>query len=355
MIKKALIILLVASVAVLGGLFVMISGIIPIKASSGHWEVTKMILKYSMSRSVSTYSLFAPEKKIQISNEEHFRRGFGHYEIGCRMCHGIPGNQSQYLGTYMTASAPYLPETVSKWDDDELFTIVKHGVKFTGMPHWPDLTRDDEVWSMVSFIKELPNMNRQTYENLAPKELVLSSPKSCHLCHNSENAGITPMLQGQSENYLIRTLHELREKKRSGGTMQLVASGLSDEEIAHYASHFSSKSISQENVAITDRSLYQRGEEIAEKGIPEKKVAACTGCHGPHWTREGKNPEYPRLIGLKRNYLNLQLELFQAKKRGSGKFVHLMEKALGNHLTEDERKAVSYFYEKTSRPVEVQE
>jgi hypothetical protein len=41
--------------------------------------------------------------------------------------------------------------------------IVQQGVKFTAMPSWPNSTRDDEVWSMVAFLRLLPKMDAKTY------------------------------------------------------------------------------------------------------------------------------------------------------------------------------------------------
>lgn len=347
MIKKSLLFLLIACGGILAGLFVMISGVFPIKASSGHWEVTKMILQYSMSRSVSFYSHFVPEEKMTLSEAAHLERAKGHYEIGCRVCHGIPGVDGKFIGAHTTAEAPYLPPSVSKWTAKELFTIVKDGVKFTGMPHWPDLHRDDEVWSMVKFLQKLPSMKHEEFATTMKLQ-------SCHQCHHAK-AQFVPHLDGQSEAYLRRSLMEYKSKERFSGTMHLVASVLSEKQINDYAAHFTSKKISSPEKMINDPDLFRRGEMIAEKGIPQKRIAACTGCHGPHWSKKGKNPEYPRLIGLQAQYINLELQLFQDKKRGKGEFVRVMEKALGEHLSAEEREAVSYYYDHVPKPVEVQE
>jgi hypothetical protein len=50
---------LAALLAVLGvgGFLVAASGIIPIKASSGHWDITAWFLHFAMRRSVATHTL----------------------------------------------------------------------------------------------------------------------------------------------------------------------------------------------------------------------------------------------------------------------------------------------------------
>ena len=46
-----------AVVAALGGFLFAASGIMPIKASSGHWPITAWLLNFTMRRSVITHSL----------------------------------------------------------------------------------------------------------------------------------------------------------------------------------------------------------------------------------------------------------------------------------------------------------
>ena len=44
-------------VAAVGGMLVAASGIVPIKASSGHWPITAWFLNFSMGRSVATHTI----------------------------------------------------------------------------------------------------------------------------------------------------------------------------------------------------------------------------------------------------------------------------------------------------------
>jgi hypothetical protein len=47
----------------------------------------------------------------------------------------------------------------------ELFWIMKHGIRMTGMPAWGDHS-DDELWATVAFIEKLPGMTEQDYAKL---------------------------------------------------------------------------------------------------------------------------------------------------------------------------------------------
>lgn len=44
--------------------------------------------------------------------------------------------------------------------------IVKHGIKMTGMPAWGESHNDQELWDIIAFIRELPRMTPQQYQEL---------------------------------------------------------------------------------------------------------------------------------------------------------------------------------------------
>ena len=60
---------------------------------------------------------------------------------------------------------PDLAKTAPLYSPAELFWIVKHGVKMTGMPAWSDHS-DDELWATVGFLEKLPSMSEQDYARL---------------------------------------------------------------------------------------------------------------------------------------------------------------------------------------------
>ena len=69
------------------GAAVMFSGVIPVTASSGHWDITKWVLHTAMRRSVATHSM-GLEVPDDLDAEGRVLVGAGHYEHGCRYCHG---------------------------------------------------------------------------------------------------------------------------------------------------------------------------------------------------------------------------------------------------------------------------
>lgn len=341
------------------GTLVMLSGVINISASSGHWKVTAWFLNFAKNRYLDTYTLTT--EVPPLNDEAMIIRGAGHYEIGCRQCHGGPDHKS-FLGMKMTPKSPFLPPVVKEYQPDELFRIVKHGIKFTGMPAWPDLNRDDEVWAMVAFLRKLPAMTSEEYKKLVYGEseplVLVPSPysgelnnhvlKTCSNCHgidgNGRGENAFPKLAGQNKKYLAATLKAYQKGERHSGTMELMASALGDEMIREIAEYYSRKKRIRTHKGPSDPESIARGKIIATNGIPDQHVAACIGCHGPLKTGKTRKPHFPELRGQSASYLENQLRLFVADKRGGTQYAKLMKKAVYK-LTPEQIRDVSQYYE----------
>ena len=74
----------------------------------------------------------------------------------CAGCHGFDGRTPSELGRSMYPRASDLGSApVQQWSDEELFWIVKHGIRLTGMPGFGRNMSDDEIWPLVAYIRTL--------------------------------------------------------------------------------------------------------------------------------------------------------------------------------------------------------
>ena len=350
----------------IGGLLVAASGIIPIKASSGHWAVTRAFLQFAKNRSIETHSLTT--KVPDLTQHWQIVKGAGHYEIGCRPCHGAPDLRVPGIASAMLPNPPDLRRRVAMRDPAELFYIVKHGLKFTGMPAWPSLERDDEVWAVVAFLLQLPKLDDSSYRQLVYGDLdrTPSSPAledlandpivpaiaqaSCARCHGLDGLGrgnaAFPRLAGQKRQYLLLALRAYRDSARHSGIMEPIARSLSEDERIQLAGYYSSLTLaapasSGSAGSEADEGSIARGESIARTGIPLKGVPSCMDCHGPGPHR--RNAAYPDLAGQYGDYIVLQLELFASGRRGGSQFAHLM-RYVASRLDAGEMRDVAAWY-----------
>ncbi len=349
------------------GVLVAASGVIPIKASSGHWAITRWFLQFSKERSVATHTLGL--KAPPLDDRSLILKGAGHYEIGCRPCHGSPELHHPRIAHSMEPVPPYLPDTVTRWKPEELFYMVKHGIKFTGMPAWPAQQRDDEVWAVVAFLLAFPELDAEEYQQLVKgasrttqqhESLTALEPgtstivvESCAPCHglggNGRELAAFPRIAGQRAEYTAESLKAYARGDRHSGIMEPIAAGISSERIQQLAQYYEQQKPASP-AAARDRttSAIERGQTIAHEGIPDKDVPACVDCHGPGETPRNRN--YPLLAGQYAEYLTLQLTLFQQHQRGGTAYSHLMLRVSAG-LNQQQIDDVAQYYSSLSSPV----
>jgi cytochrome c553 len=334
---------------------VVASGVVSIKASSGHWPITAWLLDYAKRRSVALHSLAIAAPPLD--DRALVVRGAGHYEMGCRQCHGSPGTPMPRIPERMTPHPPPLRAQVTRWTPEELFYIVKHGIKFTGMPAWPAAERDDEVWAMVAFLRVLPGLDRDAYDRLVFGIARGSDPagwpepadsvsrvvqERCARCHGVDGEGrpdaAIPALAAQRSGYLSRALHAYARGARRSGTMMPIAAELDASMVGGVAAYYADLARSPSAASAGD---VGRGEAIAMRGVPGQDVPPCSECHGP--APSDRNPAYPLLNGQPRDYLFQQLQLFAEDRRGGSEYAHLMRR-VAVRLTADQMSDAARYY-----------
>ena len=310
-----------------------------------------------MRNSVKTHSigLTAPP----LDDENMVRLGAGVYAGGCAMCHGAPGTPPNPLYQQMLPAPPNLMEHVRRWEAEHLFWIVKHGIKYVGMPGWVSQQRDDEVWSVVAFLRKLPEMDRASYRRMSrgnigdgdsdPRAVVVGGGAptqltACARCHDSETAPpqsrLVPELAGLTQEYLERSLRHYASGVRASGVMQPIAAALEEEEFAALAAYFA-KLPPKSGVTAprTSPEAIERGKIIAEQGAPAANVPACASCHAG-----AALATFPRLSGQYAPYMVGQLRLWRQGLRAAtpeGAIMAPIAKALNEAQIED----VAAYYE----------
>ncbi|MGD9617481.1 MAG: c-type cytochrome [Alphaproteobacteria bacterium] len=306
-------------------LLVVLSGVYNVAAGNAHWGPTNWLIKLALHRSVWLYSL--PVSAPPLNGPDLVRLGAGHYHGGCAPCHGSPDEARNPIVKHMLPAPPDLREAVRDWSTEELFWIVRNGLKFTGMPGWTAPQRRDEVWAAVAFLRELPGMDAARYRALALGNAEPVDPGGpsiarfggatealtrCIRCHGDGNSPPTsrlvPKLAGQKLDYLRTALRFYAEDRRPSGIMQPIAAALEPEEAEavsrYYANLTAVRSGPGEAPLPADR--IARGRLIAEFGVPQKQIPPCLACH-----HSDSAALFPRVAGQYAPYIETQLRLWQ--------------------------------------------
>jgi len=86
-------------------------------------------------------------------------------ERGCVNCHGGPGVEWQKFSEGLRPDPPDLKELAPQREPQQLFWVIKHGIKMTGMPSFGAIeVPDREIWTIAAFVKKLPNVSEADYK-----------------------------------------------------------------------------------------------------------------------------------------------------------------------------------------------
>jgi mono/diheme cytochrome c family protein len=79
------------------------------------------------------------------------------FSMECASCHGSSGYDLTDAGRWMYPRAADLTSRASQsYSDQEIFWIVKNGVRMTGMPAFGKVESEENIWDLVFYVRILP-------------------------------------------------------------------------------------------------------------------------------------------------------------------------------------------------------
>jgi mono/diheme cytochrome c family protein len=153
--------LIVVAIAVVA---VAYSGVYNVAADAPGLQPLEWLLATTSDKSVTAHA-----KGVQTPSElteQQARAGLSIYRETCVYCHGAPGQDPGDIGKGLNPEAPYLPDAVGDLSSAELFWIIKHGIRMTGMASYGKVHNDEEIWSLVAFVQRLQKMTPEQYKQM---------------------------------------------------------------------------------------------------------------------------------------------------------------------------------------------
>lgn len=157
-------------------------------------------------------------------------------------------------------------------------------------------------------------------QELVFEDSMAERTRACSHCHGKQGRagpdGYYPRLAGKPAAYLYNQLRNFREGRRHYSLMTGLLEPLTDAYLMEMAQYFAGLNLPYPPptpVTATTPTQLARGRTLVMQGDPQKKIPACTNCHGDRLT--GALPHVPGLLGLPRDYLNAQLGGWQTGQR----------------------------------------
>lgn len=126
------------------------------------WDGSTLLTEYEHAKTDFEYAQYLKSQKSKLVSEEELRSflkdsnriqaGSAVFQAKCITCHGPQGQGG--IGPNLTDDY-----WIHGGKMTQILTVVTNGVSDKGMPPWGSLLKQDEIYSVVAFVKSLRGTN----------------------------------------------------------------------------------------------------------------------------------------------------------------------------------------------------
>ncbi|MEX6507976.1 cytochrome c [Jiella sp. M17.18] len=154
-------------IAVAGAIY-FFGGYYNVAAVGGGNAVVEWALRSVREASVDQHAV-APPKPDWFGTPQAVEAGAKEFAKGaCINCHGGPGVEPAKFAQGMDPNPPDLGHVGEEEDPTAIFWVIKNGIRMTGMPGFGMHAKDEQIWRLVSFIKEMKNVSPEKFKAWTP-------------------------------------------------------------------------------------------------------------------------------------------------------------------------------------------
>jgi mono/diheme cytochrome c family protein len=152
--KNFLLGILFALVAmIVGGWFALKQGYVDFAADQRPSFVESKLAMAAVDASTGRRAL---DQKNPISpTEESIAAGAKLYLDHCGGCHGVPSNPDSRFARSFYPAVPGFFHDAPDMSEGANFYIIRHGIRWTGMPAWGSTLNDTQIWQVVTFLSNI--------------------------------------------------------------------------------------------------------------------------------------------------------------------------------------------------------
>jgi len=144
------------AVLILGGLSFALLGFAPTNANSPppRWES-----HLAMSAVDASADRHAPRTSSPVpATDQNLIDGMKIYTMNCAGCHG---GLDKKAATFGNSFYPPVPQLVLHPPDDpdwHNYYVVRNGIRYTGMPAWEKVLREEDIWKVTIFLSHMEKL-----------------------------------------------------------------------------------------------------------------------------------------------------------------------------------------------------
>jgi mono/diheme cytochrome c family protein len=134
-------------------------------AKAGPLEMT--LAQYLLVRWIKINS--SSESNPLPATPESLRLGGEDFDAHCASCHGLDGSGRNQFEADFYPPVPKLAGTPRQLSDAEIYFIIAHGIRLSGMPGFAARHRPEEIWRIVLWVRHLDRLSPQEKASIEAK------------------------------------------------------------------------------------------------------------------------------------------------------------------------------------------
>jgi len=145
-------------------ILIVVAGAMGAVLATGRWNVAasrerQLIDRVADRVKMRSVSRHAASLTLPAAAPDAVRTGMDHFATNCLPCHGTRGVAAWEFHEGMNPEPPRIDvRRVQRFTDAELFWIIKNGIAMTGMPAFGASHNDNEIRSLVAFVRHTPEL-----------------------------------------------------------------------------------------------------------------------------------------------------------------------------------------------------
>jgi mono/diheme cytochrome c family protein len=166
------------SFLIIGFLLVRV-GVAPTNADAMPSALESNLLTAALRASISRNAARQNWVAGKVTNDDLID-GSQIYESLCAQCHGHLNGRATTLGSAFYPPAPDLHAHPTSYSESELFWVVKHGIRNTGMPSWSRLLSDDDIRKVVAVLRRIDSLPPDVREEAKSESAKTDGDRQAH-------------------------------------------------------------------------------------------------------------------------------------------------------------------------------
>ncbi len=107
----------------------------------------------------------SPETKNPVAADEaNLTAGIKLYQSNCSGCHGDITHAESPLSESFYPRAPQFMHDAPDMPENQNFYLIKHGIRWSGMPAWEHVMTDQQIWQVVTFLSHMDKLSAPMQE-----------------------------------------------------------------------------------------------------------------------------------------------------------------------------------------------